>query len=123
MGPGVEKVSCFRNETDDVINAVWKDGRMGELRLMRSSWIYSGYILPESPKDRQNPVIVFDGYPGYEPLLREIIRFFKTGVPPVSPEETLDIFALMEAAEMSAKRGGAPVTIAEAIAACSPDRK
>ena len=115
MGTGVDKVSCFRNDTDDVVNATWKDGRMGELRLMRQSWIYSGYVLPENPKDRKNPVIVYDGYQGYQPLLREIIRFFRTGVPPVSPEETLEIFALMEAAEMSARRGGAPVTIEEAM--------
>ena len=118
MGMGVEKVSCFRNETDDVINAVWKDGRMGELRLMRKSWIYSGYVLPEKPKDKKQPIIVFDGYQGYQPLLKEIIQFFKTGVAPVSPEETLEIMAFMEAAEMSAKRGGAPVTIEEAKAAC-----
>lgn len=118
MGMGVDKVSCFRNDTDDVINAVWKDGRMGELRLQRKSWIYSGYVLPEKPKDRKNPVVVFDGYPGYEPLLREIVTFFKTGVVPVPNEETLEIMAFMEAAEMSAKRGGAPVTIAEAMAAC-----
>ena len=118
MGMGVDKVSCFRNDTDDVINAVWKDGRMGELRLQRKSWIYSGYVLPEKPKDRKNPVVVFDGYPGYEPLLREIITFFKTGVVPVPNEETLEIMAFMEAAEMSAKRGGAPVNIAEAMAAC-----
>ena len=119
MGMGVDKVSCFRNDTDDVINATWKDGRMGELRLQRKSWVYSGYVLPEMPKDRKNPVIIFGGYQGYQPLLREIIKFFKTGVPPVSPEETLEIFAFMEAAEMSAKRGGTPVTTAEAIAACS----
>ena len=118
MGMGVDKVSCFRNDTDDVINAVWKDGRMGELRLQRKSWIYSGYVLPEKPKDKKNPVVVFDGYPGYEPLLREIVTFFKTGVVPVPNEETLEIMAFMEAAEMSAKRGGAPVTIAEAMAAC-----
>ena len=118
MGMGVDRVSCFRNDTDDVVNATWKDGRMGELRLMRKSWIYSGYVLPAEPKDRANPIIVYDGYPGYEPLLREIVAFFKTGVPPVTPEETLEIFAMMEAAEMSAKRGGAPVTLAEAIAAC-----
>lgn len=117
MGMGVEKVSCFRNDTDDVINATWKDGRMGELRLMRSSWIYSGYVLPEEPKDKQNPLIVYDGYQGYQPLLREIITFFKTGVPPIPPEETLEIMAMMEAAEMSAKRGGEPVTIAEAMEA------
>ena len=119
MGQGVEKVSCFRNDTDDVVNAVWKDGRMGELRLMRKSWVYSGYILPEEPKDEKCPLVVYDGYPGYEPLLREIIRFFKTGVAPVSPDETLEIMAFMEAAEMSARRGGEPVTLAEAIAICS----
>lgn len=117
MGTGVEKVSCFRNETDDVINAVWSDGRMGELRLMRTSWIYSGYVLPEEPKDRKIPLITFDGYPGYKPLLREIIKFFKTGVAPITPEECLEVMAFMEAAEMSAKRGGVPVTLAEAIAA------
>jgi len=118
MGMGVETVSCFRNETDDVINAVWKDGRMGELRLMRKSWIYSGYVLPEKPKDKKQPIVIYDGYQGYQPLLKEIIEFFKTGVAPVSPEETLEIMAFMEAAEMSAKRGGAPVTIEEAKAAC-----
>ena len=116
MGMGVDKVSCFRNDTDDVINATWKDGRMGELRLMRNSWIYSGYVLPEKPKDRKNPVIVYDGYQGYQPLVKEIVKFFKTGVPPVTPEETLEIMAMMEAAEMSAKRGGEPVTIEEAKA-------
>ncbi len=118
MGMGVDKVSCFRNDTDDVINATWKDGRMGELRLMRKSWVYSGYVLPEKPKDRQNPVVVFGGYQGYQPLLKEILKFFRTGVVPVPNEETLEIMAFMEAAEMSAKRGGAPVTIAEAMDAC-----
>jgi len=118
MGPGVEKVSCFRNATDDVINATWSDGRMGELRLMRESWIYSGYVLPENPADKKNPLVVFDGYPGYQEILKEILRFFKTGAPPVLPEETLEIAAFMEAAEMSAKKGGAPVTLAEAYAVC-----
>ena len=114
MGMGVDKVSCFRNDTDDVINATWKDGRMGELRLMRKSWIYSGYVLPEKPKDKKNPIIVYDGYQGYQPLVKEIVKFFRTGVAPVSPEETIEIMAMMEAAEMSAKRGGEPVTIEEA---------
>ena len=119
MGTGVDKVSCFRNDAGDVVNATWKDGRMGELRLQRKSWVYGGYVLPEKPKDRKNPLVMYDGYKGYQPLLREIIRFFKTGVAPVSPEETLEIMAFMEAAEMSARRGGEPVTVAEAIEACS----
>ena len=117
MGTGAEKVSCFRSATDDVVNIAYPNGRMGQLHLLRDGWTYSGYILPEKPKDRKNPVVVSDGYAGYEPLLREIVTFFRTGVVPFPPEETLEIFALMEAAEMSAKRGGAPVTLAEALAA------
>lgn len=108
MGPGIEKVSCFRNDGGDVINALWKDGRMGQLRLMRSQWLYSGYVMPLNAA-----VVAFDGYPGYEPLVAEIISFFKTGVVPVSPEETLELFAFMEAAERSAKAGGAPVSLSE----------
>ena len=118
MGAGVEKVSCFRNDKGDVVNAVWKDGRMGELRLSQNRWHYAGYILPAKPKNSRQPLVMFDGYSGYGALVREIIRFFETGKAPVSPEETLEIMAFMEAAEMSAKRGGEPVTIAEAIEEC-----
>ena len=118
MGTGAEKVSCFRTETDDAINVAYPDGRVGQLRLFRNHWVYTGYVLPEKPKDPKNPAVLADGYPGYQPLLRDIVKFFKTGVVPFPPEETLEIFALMEAAEMSAKRGGEPVTLAEALEAC-----
>ena len=118
LGLGVEKVSCLRNDQGDVVSAVWKDGRMGQLRLLRENGCYSGYLLPEKAPDEKCPLIVYDGYPGFEPLLREVAAFFRTGVPPFPPEETLEIFAFMEAAEMSAKRGGEPVLVAETIEAC-----
>ncbi len=41
----------------------------------------------------------------------EINRFFKTGKPPVTAEQTLEIFAFMEAADESKRRGGIPVTL------------
>ena len=120
MGTGVETVSCFRNDDGDVVNAVWADGRMGQLRLMRKNWIYTGYILPEKkPEGWKDPAVLFDGYPGYEALLEQVVQFFKTGVPPITPEECLEVMAFMEAAEMSAKRGGEPVTVVEAIDACT----
>ena len=49
--------------------------------------------------------------------LREIVRFFETGVPPVSAEETLEIYTFLEAAAQSKRRGGAVVTLAEVLAA------
>jgi hypothetical protein len=44
-------------------------------------------------------------------LLKEIIQFFETGIPPVSPEETIEIFAFMEAADESKRRGGVEVAL------------
>ncbi len=41
----------------------------------------------------------------------EIANFFKTGKPPVSPEQTLEIFAFMEGADESKRQGGASVTL------------
>jgi hypothetical protein len=46
----------------------------------------------------------------------EICKFFKTGVAPVSPEETLEIVAFMTAADESKQKGGAPVTLASVMA-------
>jgi hypothetical protein len=43
---------------------------------------------------------------GYPPLLHEIVKFFQTGVAPVSPEETLEIMAFMDAAQRSKAAGG-----------------
>ena len=114
MGIGAKRVSTFRNDGGDVINVEYADGRLAQLHLFRTGRVYSGYIMPEKPADPKNPAILSDGNPGYKPLLAEILKFVRTGVPPFPPEETMEIFKLMEAAEMSAKRGGMPVTLVEA---------
>ncbi|MEJ7710353.1 MAG: hypothetical protein WKF84_10930 [Pyrinomonadaceae bacterium] len=52
---------------------------------------------------------------GYREILLEIVTFFRTGVSPVPIEETLEIMAFMEAADVSKKNGGAPVSIADLL--------
>ena len=42
----------------------------------------------------------------------EIVKFFQTGKPPVANEETLEIFAFMDAAQRSKEQGGKPVAAA-----------
>jgi len=44
-------------------------------------------------------------------LVKEIVRFFRTGISPVSPEQTIEICAFMEAAEESKRKGGTPVEL------------
>ena len=57
--------------------------------------------------------MVLGPYAGYEPLLLEIVKYFETGIVPVQPEETLEILAFMEAADISKKQGGKSVSIKE----------
>jgi hypothetical protein len=50
-------------------------------------------------------------FKGYDNLLVQIIDFFKTGKVPVTPEETLEIYAFMEAADESKRNGGKVVSL------------
>jgi hypothetical protein len=62
-------------------------------------------------------------YAGYGPLIDEIVKFFKTGKPPVPAEETIEMFAFMSAADESKAKGGAPVPIAEMIEKAKQDNE
>jgi hypothetical protein len=101
-------VSVTRTQTKDAefVTGVWKDGRIGAFRGMRAGAHGYGATVFGSAG------VAFNGDNGsYEPLLVEIARFFKTGNPPVSAEETLDIVAFMEAADESKRQGGRPVDL------------
>jgi hypothetical protein len=55
------------------------------------------------------------GKEGYDPAVQAICQFFKTGKPPVSREDMIEIYAFMEAADASKKEGGKPVKLADVI--------
>jgi hypothetical protein len=110
MGRGCETVSRVATKDTDLVTGVWKDGRVGSYRGIRKNAASSGAIV-YGAKTIVAPVKASGG--GYEPLCVEIARFFKTGKPPVSAEETLEIFTFMEAADESKRQGGAPVSMAE----------
>ncbi len=59
-----------------------------------------------------------DKYEGYDPLLVKICEFFTTGIEPVSPNETLELFAFMQAADESKKAGGKAVSMESVIQNC-----
>ena len=93
-----------------MVVGVWNDNRIGTFRGMRKEKTgYGGTVFGE------NGIAPIGPYDGYRPLLVEVIKFFKTGKAPVSPEETLEIYAFMEAADESKRRGGSKVTLAEVM--------
>jgi hypothetical protein len=57
---------------------------------------------------------------GYRPLIVEIVKFFRTKQPPVAEAETLEIYAFMEAADESKRRGGEPVELEEVMELAKP---
>ena len=107
MGTGCESVSHMNTESEDVVVGRWKGGRLGVLRGFRSG-LYAYGITVFTDK----AVLNSDPRPfSYRPLLVEIVKFMRTRVPPVSADETLDIFAFMQAAEISKAEGGAEVPL------------
>ena len=106
MGPGCVSVTRVHTEGTDLAVGVWSDGRIGTFRGIRQGQRGYGSTVFGS-----KGMVPGGGFDGYEPLIIEIVKFFKTGKPPVSEDETLEIFAFMEAAEESKRRGGCPVTL------------
>jgi hypothetical protein len=111
LGPGCETVQ--RGTTADgkiEVIGTWKNGAKG---IYREEKKFHGLAKGEKG---EAPAGSFDGY---VPLVVEIMKFFKTGVAPVSPEETIEIFAFMEAADESKVKAGLPVKMSDVLAKSS----
>ena len=110
MGTGCRSISRTYSEGADVCVGLWNDGRIGTFRGTRKGRSdFGGYAYGDRGNKTLGP------WDGYKPLLDEIIRFFKTGKVPVQPEETIEIFAFMEAADVSKNNGGKAVLIEEVM--------
>jgi predicted dehydrogenase len=106
MGTGCKEVLRVSTVDTELVTGTWSDGRVGTFRGIRSGKSgYGGTVFAEKG------IAPIGDYEGYNPLLVQIINFFKTGIVPVSAAETLEICAFMEAADESKKRGGAPISI------------
>lgn len=108
MGAGCESVSRTHTNGTDVVVGLWSDGRIGTFRGIRDG------------KGRYGATLFFEnGVRNVEPntgslyvhLMREILQFFRTGQSPIPQEETIAMFAFMEAADESKVQNGARVKI------------
>ncbi|MFM7243362.1 MAG: Gfo/Idh/MocA family protein [Planctomycetaceae bacterium] len=111
MGTGCAEVTRVGTADADVIVGRWVDGRLGTFRGMRPLKPFGGVAFGA------REVRTLGDNPGYEPLVREIAAFFRSGKPPVPAAETIEIYAIMEAAHESGRRGGTPVKVADVLAA------
>jgi hypothetical protein len=110
MGTGCETVKRVQTENCEFVTGIWKDGRVGTFRgIKKGKKDYGSMVFGTKG------IVKGGGYGGYEPLIVEIIKFFKTGSVPLQAEETIEIFAFMSAADESKAKGGAAVSIKETI--------
>ena len=107
LGTGCQEVTRISTENADEVVGRWKDGKLGAVRVLRPSSGYGAVVF------RPKEIIQSEPKSGssYVPLMREIIKFFETKVPPVPNEETLEIFAFMDAAQRSKEAGGKPMKL------------
>jgi hypothetical protein len=107
LGPGCESVTRVASENADVVVGRWRDGRIGTVRAIRPYSDYGAVVFRAKSTEEVKP----QGAGSYRPLVVEIVKFFQTLKPPVSNEETLEIFAFMNAAQRSKEQGGKPVAL------------
>lgn len=105
MGTGCKTVR--RGKTPEgliEVTGTWAGGRTGVFREGK------GYGGEAKGEKGTAPV---GGYDGYAPMIADVVKFFQTGVPPVTPRETLEIYAFMTAADESKRQDGKKVPLPE----------
>lgn len=111
MGTGCRSVSRYQTEDTEFCVGAWDGGRIGTFRGLRTSeHSYGGTVFAEKK------IEFLPAFGGYDPLVKAIALFFATGRSPVPPEETIEIYAFMSAADQSKARGGKPVLVADVLA-------
>jgi predicted dehydrogenase len=110
MGTGCISVSRTFTEGTDVVVGQWPEGRLGVFRGTRTGkHVYGGTVYGEKG------VKTLGEYKGTGPLIEKMLEFFNTGIAPVKPEETLEIYAFMVAADESKRKKGAPVNVQDVL--------
>jgi len=110
MGKGCETVSSESSDHFEVATGIWEDGRVGRFRGIKTG--QRGYGGTAFGTDG---IAEVGKYGGYQPLVVQIARFFSSEEAPIDPEETIELYAFMQAAAVSKARGGEAVSIAEVL--------
>jgi predicted dehydrogenase len=101
MGKGCVKVKRITSTHQDVIVGEWNDGRIGSYKGdLQARQFYGGTAYGT------DGVLQVGPFAGYQALTEKIIQFFRDGISPVDPLETLEIYTFMEAADASRKQNG-----------------
>jgi predicted dehydrogenase len=96
MGVGVKRVKCFSvGEAVTQLILDYGDGRLASFTLSPQPWAEFNFMVSDGQTGRR---LISDETDFYENLMKAILEFFTTGVPPVTPDETLEILKIIDVA-------------------------
>lgn len=113
MGTGCQTVRAVQTEFTEQVTGVWDDGTVGTYRAIRE---HTGKTGLGATVFGSAGIAHVNAYYDYVPLVEAIVAFFRNGTSPVPVSEMVEVFAYMEAADESKRRGGAPVSLNEVMA-------
>lgn len=106
LGANCKSVTTQHTDDVDIYTGEWEDGRIGMLRGIRKGADgFGGSVFT------QDKIVQLGAFQGYNPLLKQIVSFFETGIIPVKREETLAICKFIDAAHQSRVNGGIKVLL------------
>lgn len=118
MGPGCSTVQRRQTRHCDLVSCVWDDGRLGTYRGLRENAAACGATFGATVFRTDGVTVAdqFDDYAdSYRALCVDIARFFTHGQSPVAMEQTLEIYALMEAADESRRDSSAVINVRDVL--------
>ncbi len=110
MGTGCQQVTRVSTEGTDLAVGVWDGGRIGTFRGLRDGKADYGLTVFGT-----KTIETGGKFEGYAVLVEQIEKFIAGGPAPVSNEETIELIAFMQAAQVSKDKGGVPVAIADVM--------
>lgn len=94
MGVGAEKVRCERAEDQYNIRFEYSDGRKANMIFCETYGLPAGFIPHTKQSESLYVPVNSDFFGG---LIKDILRFYKTGELPFDPQETLEVMKIREA--------------------------
>ena len=108
MGTGCQSVTTRHVAGADVVTGHWADGRLATLRGQRVGSTAYGFtafcqhgVIPQPISARHS----------YRNLCRQIVETLRTGQPPVTPRQTLEVIGFALAALESENNGGRQIEL------------
>ncbi len=101
MGRGAQKVWTKKDAAGVTCVVTYPDQRRGIVELSEGAWVFGGGLRD---KEKSFPYVVDMGR-AYSDLLVQIEKFFRTGELPVTMADTVEVMALLDAAQKSLDSG------------------